>query len=186
MLKKLHKDIKGLSIKRRNLLVSKIHLMTLKSSKNNYKLKSNSFKDLINIDLESLNLILIERENIFLYESKGYKLLNFHINPKVYFDIAFEDKNNCIIKLKRIEIDEIKSLLNIFKINIDIRINKRKKFIYIERNLSIKVLQGKYLFNFVPYVALNKLLPNLLELITNRFDKKFKLKMTLAKYKWIK
>lgn len=157
--------------------------MILKSSNNKYKLKSNSFKDLINIDLQSLDLILLERENVFLYKSRGYKFLKFHINPKVYFHIIFEDKNNCIIKLKRIEIDEIKTLLNSFKINIDIRINKKQNFLYIERNLSITVLQSKYFFNFVPFGGLNKLLSNILELVTNRFDKKFKKKMTIAKYK---
>ena len=108
-----------------------------------------------------------------------YKILNYSIKPKVIFLINIED-DNIYIKLQDIN---IKNLPNIFKtINLDIEVNifSEGNFYRIIRHISLNYDSKNKLMRYLSENFINKLLDNLIENISIRFDRKLIKKVSKA------
>ena len=146
--------------------------MIIKKSTKKFKLPFKSIQELREINLNSIGLKPSREENVYFYKSKKYKFLKYKITPKIYFLIIFEE-STCTIKLKKIEISEISNPLKLINLVIEIRIYERELHLDAERYISLKIIEKQNFLNFLPDKMVSKLLENALEIIVNRFDKKF-------------
>tara|TARA_B100001093_G_C26217491_1_gene754648 strand:- start:32 stop:496 length:465 start_codon:yes stop_codon:yes gene_type:complete len=137
-----------------------------------FKLQYKSIEELKKLNLKSIGLRPSGEENIYSYESKKYNFLNYKITPKIFFLITFVT-NTCIIKLKRIEISEISKSLKLINLVIEVKIYKHELQLHAERYISIEIIEKQNFLKLLPNELVSKLLENALEIITNRFDKKF-------------
>ena len=124
-----------------------------------------------NINLKKIGFNQISNSNLYIYQSDEYKVLNYSIKPKLIFLINIED-DNIYIKLQDIS---IKNLPNIFKklnLNIEVNIFNERNFYKIIRHISLEYKSKNKLMRYVSENFIDKLLKNLIEIITIRFDKK--------------
>ncbi len=146
--------------------------MINKKTTKKFKLQYKSIEELKKLNLQSIGLRPSGEENIYSYESKKYNFLNYKITPKIFSFIIFET-NNCIIRLKRIEISEISNPLKLINLVIEVKIYKLEHQLHAERYISIETIEKKIFLKLLPNEIISKLLENALEIIANRFDKKF-------------
>ncbi len=150
--------------------------MIYKDSTNEFLLEFFSIKELKEFDFISIGLKPLKRENMYLYKSKGYKLLNYKITPNIYFLIIFQE-SNCIIELKNIEIPEISSLLKLINIVIKVNISEQQNNLKAKRYMSLEIIEKKSFLRFMPDDLISKLLDKSLRTIARLFDAKFIQKM---------
>ena len=132
-------------------------------SREKFNLKLESDYDLKDINLKSIGLNKFKNENIYLFESKEYKLLNYIIKPKMLFNIDLKDNLYKIIK----DID----------LNVQINISKKNMLFNIERYISIRIEKKISFLKFLPDSIIYEILKNTLKEITKRFDKRLKQKI---------
>ena len=145
--------------------------MTRVYSVKEFKLGSDSSTVFKKINLQDIGFNQINGSNLYIYQSDAYRILNYSIKPKVIFLINIEDEN-IYIKLQDII---IKKLPNIFKtLNLDIEVNifPEGNFFRIIRHISLNYDNKNKLMRYFSENLINKLLDNLIEIISKRFDKK--------------
>ena len=128
--------------------------MIHKDSTKEFLLEFSSIKELNKFDFLSIGLKPLQRENIYLYKSKGYKFLNYKITPNIYFLIIFQE-SNCIIELKNIEISEISSLLKLINIVIKVNIFEQQNSLKAKRYLSLEIIEKKSQLKYI-YVKITQ------------------------------
>ena len=153
--------------------------MTRIDSHKEFRIGNDSLLVLKKINLKEMGFKQIDGSNLYIYQSNEYKILNYSIKPMLIFIINIED-DNIYIKLQDIN---IKNLPNIFKtINLDIEVNifSESNFYRINRHISLKYESKNKLMRYLSENFINKLLSNLIENISIRFDRKLIKKVSKA------
>ena len=146
--------------------------MTRVYSVKEFKFGNDSLSVFKKINLEEIGFNQIASSNLYIYQSNEYKILNYSIKPELIFLINIED-DNIYIKLQD---TNIKNLPNIFKtLSLDIEVNifPEDNFYKIVRHISLNNYESKNkLMRYLSENFINKLLNNLIEVISIRFDRK--------------
>ena len=140
-------------------------------SEREFNLVKASFSVVKKINLKKIGFTQISNSNLYIYKSGEYKILNYSIKPQLIFSINIEDE---IIKIKLESID-IENLPNIFKkliLTLEANIFSEKDFCKINRQISLKYESKNKLIKFISENFINKLLNNLIDKISMRFDRK--------------
>ena len=137
------------------------------------------FNDLNKINLEKIQLKKISKLNQYLYESKGFNILKWYFKPEIIFLIIYGEKN---ISLETNE-NLIKGLglfSDIIQIKIKIIILKNPENSFTaQRSITLGFKKKPKFLRFIPNKILKKLLPQALDLLAKRVDKKLLLKLSI-------
>ena len=137
------------------------------------ELQNISFEDIKKMKFKSLGLKKIDSSNIYRYESKPFKVLKFEISPCMDFLINQKD-NELLIELNNLEIPEIKNIIDNLDLKIILRFYEDLKFCYVDRFISLKLIERKGIFKNLPEEIVTKLLSKTVELLSSRLDRKIK------------
>ena len=134
-------------------------------------ISSKSLSEIKKLNLQNLGLNKIQDPNIFEYNSDLFKVLKYKIKSKINFKIFFKE-NNIHIELK-----SIKGLPKFIKKNITLNIKvdiyqEHKEICRANRFISLSLNKESFVLKFLSDEIANKLLLNILETISQRFDKK--------------
>jgi len=134
-------------------------------------ISSKSLSEIKKLNLQNLGLNKIQDPNIFEYNSDLFKVLKYKIKSKINFKIFFKE-NNIHIELK-----SIKGLPKFIKKNITLNIKvdiyqEHKEICRANRFISLSLSKESFVLKFLSDEIANKLLLNILETISQRFDKK--------------
>ncbi len=140
-------------------------------SEKEFKLIKNSLSVFKKISLQNIGFQQINESNLYMYQSDEYKVLNYSINPKLFFLINFED-NNVFIKLEKISIENLPNIFKTLKLSLIVNIFHEKNFYRINRQITLKFESKNKLIRYFSENFTNKFLNNLLEMISVRFDRK--------------
>ena len=149
------------------------------NSHKEFRLGNGSVSVFKKINLAEIGFKKIYGSNLYIYQSDEYKILNYSIKPKVIFLIKIKG-DNIYIKLEDIK---IKNLPNIFKtLNLEIEVNifSESNFYRIVRNISLNYESKNKFMRYLSENFINKLLNNLIEIISIRFDRKLIKKVSKA------
>ena len=136
-----------------------------------FKLGNKSFSEIKNIDLKDIGFYQLSDSNIFMYKSDEYKILNYRIKPELTFKIKIKEEN-IHIKLNSIKINNLPNIFELFNLKINLYIIPEKDYCKVKRFISLSYeSKNKFLSNFSEK-AVDKILHNLIEKISLRFDKK--------------
>ena len=129
-----------------------------------------SFNKINSEYLSNIGLMKIINSDLYVYQSKEYRLLNWEIKPRIFFKICKEKRKISISTHdKLIEgIDFILKFANI-KFNASIQISETQTV--IDRSLTIS-LRRNGLIKIFPRNIVFKLLNETLYLVGDRFDRK--------------
>jgi len=144
-----------------------------------FSLVKESFSIIKKINLKKIGFTKISDSNLYSYQSDEYKILNYSIKPQLIFSIYLEDE---IIKIK-LESIRLKNLPNIFKtlkLNLEANIFSEKDLCKINRHISLRYENKNKLIKFISENFIKKLLNNLIEKISMRFDRKLTKKLLKA------
>ena len=145
--------------------------MTRVYSVKEFKLVGDSFRVFKKINLEEIGFNQISESNLYIYQSDEYRILNYSIKPKVIFLVDIEDEN-IYIKLQDIKIKNLPNIFKTLRLNIEVNIFAEGNFYRIIRHISLSYDSKNKLMRFLSENFINKLLENLIEIISKRFDKK--------------
>ena len=145
--------------------------MTRIYSVKEFRFGRDSFSDFKKFNLKEIGFNQIAESNLYIYQSNEYKILNYSVKPKVIFLINIED-DNIYIKLKDIVIKNLPNIFKTFTLDIQVNIFLEGNFYRIVRNISLNYESKNKLMRYLSENFINKLLNNLIEVITIRFDKK--------------
>ena len=145
--------------------------MTRVYSVKEFKLRSDSFSVFKKINLKEIGFNKIAESNLYFYQSNEYKILNYSITPKVIFLINIED-DNIHIKLHDINIKNLPNIFKAFSLDIEVNIFPEDNFFRIIRHISLNYESKNKLMRYFSENFINKLLNNLIEIISIRFDRK--------------
>ena len=134
------------------------------------KIYSRSFSKIKKINLEKIGFNKIHEPNIFEYQSRAFKILNYEINSKLKFLIS-SSENNIYIELLSINgMPDLlkKAIVVVIKVNIYQEFNTCK----VKRFISITLKKEILFMKLIPDKIIKKLLFKVIEAISERFDKK--------------
>ena len=148
------------------------------------QLKNIFFNDIINLNLEKIQLKSTPLLNQYLYQSKGFKILSWDLNPEIIFLIIYGN-NNITVETDEKLIKGVGSFSGFIKIRIKLKIVRNSKdYCDVKRSIILGMKKKPKFLKFIPNNILNKLLSQALELIAKRLDKKLLLKLSnLCLYK---
>ena len=126
------------------------------------------FENFLLIDISKFNLKKFSDKNIYIYQSLGYKILNWKIKPKIFLNIIFS-KDEISISIK--EIKGLESLSNQIDINIYVLIRKKLKILEVERYIDLGIKKNNRT-KFISEKIIEKILSIAIIKISQRFDKK--------------
>ena len=130
-----------------------------------------SFSVFKKINLKEIGFNQILSSNLYIYQSNEYKILNYSIKPQLIFSINIEDE---LIDIKLVSMN-IKNLPNIFKtlqLTVEANIFPEKDFCKVNRHISIGFESKNKFIRYISQNYLERILQNLIEKISMRFDKK--------------
>ena len=157
------------------LFKSFIKMLVVKSSKQS-KLEHITFLQIKNIDLKYFGLSPTSKPNIYSFNSKHYKFLNYKIKPKLNFLID-KKVDSFLIKLDSFDVEGINNLLNHIDLNLEIIISQKGNLCELNRNILLRLVSKEGFFKALPNVVISKLLSKSLHAICSRFDKKLESKL---------
>ena len=139
-------------------------------------INSKSLSEIKKLNLQKLGLNKIQEPNIFEYNSDVFKVLKYKIKSKINFKIFFEENNI------HIELHSITGLPKFIQKNITLNIKvdiyqEHEEICRANRFISLSLNKESFVLNFLSDEIANKLLLNILETISQRFDKKFLIKI---------
>ena len=134
-------------------------------------INSKSLIEIKNLNLQKLGFNKLQDSNILEYNSKVFKVLSYEIKTRIIFAIFFKT-NNIYIELQSIK--GIPKLIqkNII-LNIKVDIYQEREFCRAKRSISLSLNKDSFFLKFLSDEMANKLSLNILEAISQRFDKKF-------------
>ena len=141
-------------------------------SNREFNLLRDSFSVIKDINLSEIGFNNISGSNLYLYQSEEYKILNYSIKPKLIFLISNEEDDSIYIKLKSISINNLPFIFKTLKVTVEVNIFLEKDLCKLSRHISLKYEGKNKLITFLPEDLIDKILNNLIEVISNRFDKK--------------
>ena len=136
-----------------------------------FRFGSDSFSVFKKFNLKEIGFNQIAGSNLYIYQSDEYKVLNYSIKPKVIFLINIED-GNIYIKLKDIIIEKLPNIFKTLSLDIEVNIFLEVNFYRIVRHISIDYENKNKFMRYLSENFINKLLNNLIEIISIRFDRK--------------
>ena len=145
--------------------------MIIIDSNKEFNLVKESFSVIKKINLKEIGFTEISDSNLYIYQSDEYKILNYSIKPKLIFSINIEDEI-IKVKLERISIKNLPNIFKTLKLTLEANIFSEKDFCKIKRHISLKYESENKLIKFISENFIKKLLHNLIEKITMRFDRK--------------
>ena len=145
--------------------------MMIIDSDKEFNLVKESFSVIKKINLKDIGFIEISDSNLYIYQSDEYKILNYSIKPKLIFSINVEDEI-IKVKLERISIKNLPNIFKTLKLTLEANIFSEKDFCRIKRHISLKYESENKLIKFISKNFIKKLLNNLIEKISMRFDRK--------------
>ena len=138
-----------------------------------FQIKDISFNSIYNLNLEKLQLKKLSLLNQYLYESMGFKILTWELNPKITFLIIYGE-DQITIETNETLIKGIGPFSEFIKIRIKFKISKElKEHCVIKRSIILGIPKKPKILKLIPNNILENLLSQSLELIANRVDKKF-------------
>ena len=147
------------------------------SNQKKIELENISFEEIKKIELDLLGLKKINSSNIYRYESKPFKLLKFKISPCMDFVITSK-KSELLIQLNSLEVLEVKNILDNLSLKIELRIYDERNICYVDRSISLKLIEKKGIFKTLPSEIISKLLLRVVVLLSTRLDRKLKDRLT--------
>ena len=153
--------------------------MTRIDSHKEFRLGTDSLLVLKKINLKEMGLKEIYGSNLYIYQSNEYKILNYSIKPKLIFIINIED-DNIYIKLQDININNLPNIFKTINLNIEVNIFSESNFYKITRHISLKYESKNKLMRYLSENFIDKLLNNLIEIISIRFDRRLIKKVSKA------
>jgi len=136
-----------------------------------FKLGKKSFSEIKNTDLKDIGFFQISDSNIYSYKSDEYKILNYRIKPKLTFKIEIKEEN-IHIELNSISINNLPNIFKLLNLKINLYILPEKDFCKVKRFISLRFQSKNRVLNKFSEKAVDKILHNLIEKISLRFDKK--------------
>lgn len=147
------------------------------SSSKIININSKSLSEIKKLNLEDLGLNKIQNSNIFEYSSKVFKFLKYKIKSKLIFKIFYKE-NNIYIELQDIK-DVPKFIKKNITLDIKVDIYQEDEICRAKRFISLNLNKDSFFHKFLSDEIANKLLFNILEALSKRFDKKFLKKVLL-------
>ena len=141
------------------------------ASEREFSLVRNSFAAFKKINLKDIGFNQISGSNLYTYQSDEYKILNYSIKPKLVFSIERKE-NNINVNLKEIKIKNLPDIFKTLQLTLEVNFFHEKDLCKINRYIALKYEKKNKLISFISENFLNKILKNLLEIISTRFDKK--------------
>lgn len=138
-----------------------------------------SFSDIKKINLKDIGFKQISRSNLYLYQSNEYKIFNYSIKPELIFSINSED-DRIYLKLKSLNIKNLPHIYKTIKLTIEVKIFPETDVFKINRHISLSYESKNKLIKFISDNLIDKILKNLIEIISIRFDKKLIKKVSKA------
>ena len=120
--------------------------------------------------LSKIGLIKIINSDLYVYQSKSYRLLNWEIKPRIFFRI-YKDKRKISISTHDKLIEGIDLILKFATIKFDASIQILESQTVIDRSLTIS-LRRNGLIKIFPRDMVLKLLNEAIYLVGDRFDRK--------------
>ena len=145
--------------------------MTTIASDREFNLVRDSFSTLKKINLRNIGLEQISNSNLYIYQSDEYNILSYSVKPQLIFSIKSEE-DGIHLKLKRIKIKNLPSIFERLQLTLEVNIFPEKGFCKIYRHISLKYDSKNKLVTFISKNFIDKILLNLIEVISARFDKK--------------
>lgn len=145
--------------------------MTRIDSDREFRLVRDSFTNVKKINLRNIGFNQISGSDLYIYQSDEYKILNYSIKPKLIFYIKSED-DIIYLKLKSISIKNLPIIFKTFRLTIEVNIFPDKGSCKINRHISLRYEPKNKLITFISNNFIDKILSNLIEIISIRFDKK--------------
>ena len=128
-----------------------------------------SFEKISSVYLSKIGLIQINSD-LYVYQSKSYRLLNWEIKPKIIFRI-YKDKSKISISTHDKLLKGIDLILKFATIKFDASIQILESQTVIDRSLTIS-LRRNGLIKIFPRNMVLKLLDEAAYLVGDRFDRK--------------
>ena len=129
-----------------------------------------SFNKINSEYLSNIGLMKIINSDLYVYQSKEYRLLNWEIKPRIFFKIH-KDKRKISISTHDKLIEGIDFILKFATIKFNASIQISESQTVIDRSLTIS-LRRDGLIKIFPRNILLKLLNEALCLVGDRFDRK--------------
>ena len=98
-------------------------------------------------------------------------ILNYSIKPELIFSIE-RDENNIYVKLKNIRIKNLPDIFKKLKLRVEVIFFYEKDLCKINRHISLRYERKNKFVTFISENFIDKILKNLIEIISTRFDKK--------------
>ena len=129
-----------------------------------------SFNKINSEYLSNIGLMKIINSDLYVYQSKEYRLLNWEIKPRIFFKICKEKRKISISTHDKL-IEGIDFILKFATIKFNASIQISESQTVIDRSLTIS-LRRDGLIKIFPRNILLKLLNEALCLVGDRFDRK--------------
>jgi len=136
------------------------------------------FNDLKKLNLEEIQLKKTPKLNLYLYKSKGFKILKWHFKPEVTFMIIYGE-NKIFVESDEKLIKGLGIFSNIITLKVNFNIlKKQENSLKIKRSINLGIKKTPKFLRFIPIEILKKLLSQALDLIAKRIDKKLIFNLT--------
>ncbi|MBK17115.1 MAG: hypothetical protein CMK49_03760 [Prochlorococcus sp. SP3034] len=143
--------------------------MICSTNKNNIYLESIDINKLKQ-NIDHKKIINKDKNGKYLYQSREYKILNYKIEPTIYFTIKYE-KDSIEINCEKIDLNIHSKLNYLIKIYINVKITKLSKDIKLQRVMEL-CLPNDQSFKIMPYAIKEFLLNKATSISSKRFDKR--------------
>ena len=135
-----------------------------------------NFFELINFEPKELGLEKDKNSELYIYNSKEYKILSWKIKPKIFINLI---KSNEFIRvnLENKYISGIGTFSKLITVDIDAIIKGCSDDCLIERSIILGVHNDRKFLKFIPDYLVKNLIKETIELIAKRFDKRLSEKL---------
>ena len=152
--------------------------MLKSQSKRKYFLTKVNFNQLINFEPKELGLEKDKNSELYIYNSKGYEILNWKIKPRIFINLRKSDEY-IRVNLENKFISGIGTLSKLITVDIETIIKRSSDYCLIERSIILGVHNDRKFLKFIPDYLIKNLLKESLELVSKRFDKQLLKKIKL-------
>ena len=153
--------------------------MTRISSDREFNLVKDSFSAVKEINLKDIGFNQISDTNLYIYQSDYYKILNYSIKPELIFSIKSEE-DTINLNLQSISVKNLPNIFKTLKLTLEVNIFHEKDFCKIKRHITLSYESKNKLISYLSENFIDKILLNLIEAISIRFDKKLTKKVLKA------
>ena len=149
----------------------------LKSISNRkFYLNEINFNRVINLNPLDIGLEKDKKQNLFIYNSKGFDIIYWKIKPKIAIRIT---KTNDYLKLQleNNNISGIGDLSQLIRIDIETYITGSSNYCCINSSIKLEVYNERGFLKLIPDYLIQNILKKALVKVSHRFDKKLSIKI---------